>query len=382
LDRSYKTGDPAEIARKDQRDLAKIASRKARNLGMPDAKHKIISAGFTLFGMTGLHRLAAPWTRGAGAILMFHQVRPWTERAFAPNRLLEITPEFLDAVLTRLRSLGFDILSLDAALARLGAPGERPFAVLTFDDGYKDTRDHALPVLEKHKAPFTLYVTTGFAARTARLWWVELEEAIRALPHIEVAVGDLRLRLESATAAQKQAAFATLYRMLRDGPEERLYDVIAKLCVAAKIKSEDLVDDLCLDWAGIEAIARHPLCTIGVHTLTHPRLAKHDDAAFVRRELSESRALIEAHIKKPAPHLAYPVGDATSAGPREFSIARELDFASAVTTRPGMIFPDHAERACALPRLSVNGNWQSLDAFEILVSGAPFALWNLGRRVA
>ena len=66
--------------------------------------------------MTRLHRLAAPWTRGIGAILMFHQVRPWVERAFAPNRLLEITPEFLDAVLTRLASLGFDIVSLDAAL--------------------------------------------------------------------------------------------------------------------------------------------------------------------------------------------------------------------------------------------------------------------------
>jgi peptidoglycan/xylan/chitin deacetylase (PgdA/CDA1 family) len=349
---------------------------------MNDAKHKIISAGFTLFGMTRLHRLAAPWTRGAGAILMFHQVRPWVERAFAPNRLLEITPEFLDAVLTRLHSLGFDIVSLDTALSRLDAPRARPFAVLTFDDGYKDTRDYALPVLEKHKAPFTLYVTTGFAARTARLWWVELEEAIRALPQIDIAIADLELRLESATAAQKQAAFATLYRLLRDGPDQRLYDVIARLCAAAQIRSAELVDDLCLDWAGIEAIARHPLCTIGVHTLTHPRLAKHDDAAFVRRELSESRALIEAHIGGAANHLAYPVGDPASAGPREFVLASQLGFASAVTTRPGMIFPEHAERVCALPRLSVNGNWQSLDAFEILVSGAPFALWNLGRRVA
>ncbi|MGO9004226.1 MAG: polysaccharide deacetylase family protein [Beijerinckiaceae bacterium] len=353
---------------------------------MGEAKNKIISAGFALFGMTRLHRLAAPWTRGIGAILMFHQVRPWVERAFAPNRLLEITPEFLDAVLTRLASLGFDIVSLDAALARLGAAGigaaaKRPFAVLTFDDGYKDTRDHALPVLEKHAAPFTAYVTTSFAARSARLWWVELEEAIRALPQIDVEIAGTRLRLPSATAAQKQAAFECLYRRLRDGPEDKLLDVIAQLCGQATIVSAELTDDLCLDWAGVEALARHPLCTIGIHTLTHPRLAKHD-ADFVRRELSESRDLVAAHIGKPARHLAYPVGDASSAGPREFAIARELGFASAVTTRPGMIFLDHRGRECALPRLSINGNWQSLDMVEILVSGAPFALWNLGRRVA
>ncbi len=120
-------------------------------------------------------------------------------------------------------------------------------------------------------------------------------------------------------------------------------------------------------------MAKHPLCTIGVHTLTHPRLAKHDED-FARRELSESRKIIEAHIGKDARHLAYPVGDPSSAGAREFKLAEELGFASAVTTRPGMIFPQHQTQLMALPRLSINGNWQSLDAVEIFLSGAPFAL--------
>jgi peptidoglycan/xylan/chitin deacetylase (PgdA/CDA1 family) len=348
---------------------------------MGEAKNKIISTGFTLFRMTGLHRLAAPWTRGAGAILMFHHVRPWVERAFAPNRLLEITPQFLDAVLGRLHSLGFDIVTLDAALGRLDTPGERPFVALTFDDGYKDMRDYALPVLEKYAAPFTLYVTTGFAERSARLWWIELEEAIRALPQIDVDIAGMSLRLASATPAEKQVAFATLYKLLRAGPEDQLLDGIAQLCAKAGVQSATLAADLCLDWEGVEAIAHHPLCTIGVHTLTHPRLAK-IDADDVRRELRESRSSIEAHIGRTARHLAYPVGDPTSAGPREFAMARELGFKSAVTTRPGMLFPNHMGHECALPRLSINGNWQSLDTIEILVSGAPFALWNLGRKVA
>jgi peptidoglycan/xylan/chitin deacetylase (PgdA/CDA1 family) len=348
---------------------------------MGEAKNKIISAGFALFRATGLHRLAAPWTRGIGAILMFHQVRPWVEREFAPNRLLEITPEFLDAALTRLRSLGFDIVSLDAALARIGSPSDRPFAALTFDDGYRDTYDYALPVLEKHRAAFTLYVTTGFAERSARLWWFELEEAVRALPDIEVEIAGMPLRLPCETVAQKQAAFATLYRLLRAGPDDRLLDAIALLCAKAGVDSAALAEALCLDWAGVETMGRHPLCTIGVHTLTHPRLAKHD-AEFVRRELADSRNRIEAQIGRSAHHLAYPVGDPTSAGEREFALAEELGFMSAVTTRPGMIFEDHRGRRCGLPRLSINGNWQTLDSLEILVSGAPFALWNLGRRVA
>lgn len=345
-------------------------------------KNLLIASGFSLFRATRLHKVAAPFTRGLGAILMFHRVRPGTGEAFAPNSLLEITPEFFDAVLTRLKALGFEVLSLEEALQRLAQGGaEKPFAVLTFDDGTKDLRDVALPILEKHEAPFTAYVTTGFADRSARLWWVELEEAIRRLPRIMVLIDGETVVLPAETTAEKTAAFNELYRRLIAGPEERLLDVIASLMQAAGLSSAALVDEMCLDWAGVEEIARHPLCTIGVHTLTHARLAKHGEN-FARHELAESRRIIEAHIGKKAAHLAYPVGDRASAGEREFCLAQELGFASAVTTRPGMIFPQHQNERMALPRLSINGNWQSLDAVEILLSGAPFALWNLAKRAA
>jgi peptidoglycan/xylan/chitin deacetylase (PgdA/CDA1 family) len=343
----------------------------------------MIASGFSLFRLTGLHRLAAPYTRGLGAILMFHRVRPDGGEDFAPNRLLEITPDFLDRVLSRLKALGFAIISLDEALVRLQSrePAEQPFAVLTFDDGTKDTREFALPVLERHQAPFIMYVATGFADRSAGLWWIELEKAIRALPKITVEIDGETINLASSTAAEKSAAFHMLNRRYFAGSDERMLDVIGRLTAEAGLKSSAIVEEMCLDWSGVEAMAKHPLCMIGVHTLTHPRLAKHDEA-FARRELSESRKIIEAHIGKDARHLAYPVGDPCSAGPREFKMAEELGFASAVTTRPGMIFPQHQTQLMALPRLSINGNWQSLDAVEILLSGAPFALWNLVRKAA
>ena len=66
---------------------------------------------------------------------------------------------------------------------------------------------------------------------------------------------------------------------------------------------------------------------------------------------------------------------------REFELARELGFESAVTTRPGVLFPEHREHVCALPRLSINGRHENLSTVEILLSGAPFALVNRGRKV-
>lgn len=345
-------------------------------------KQQAIGAGFSLFRATGAHRLAARMTRGLGAILMFHHVRPWSgQDAFAPNRLLEITPEYLAEVIDTLKSEGFDILSLDEALERLRARSERaPFAVLTFDDGYRDNLQYALPVLRHYRAPFTVYITTGFADGTARLWWLELEQAVRNMPHIELAIGGRNHVFDCRTKEGKAESFNRLYWLLRVQPEEEMLIAIAYLAEKAGVDTQGLARSLCMTWDEILQLAADPLCTIGVHTLTHSMLA-HRRIEFARHELFESRRIIEMKTGAPARHLAWPVGDPASASAREFKLASDLGFASAVTTRPGMLFPAHADHLTALPRLSVNGNWQDKRYLEVLLTGAPFALWNRGRRL-
>ncbi|HLH50315.1 MAG TPA: polysaccharide deacetylase family protein [Roseiarcus sp.] len=344
-------------------------------------KDKVIRLGFAAFRATGLHRLAGPLTRGRGAILMLHHVRPWRPPTpgFAPNRGLEVTPEFLDAALKTTRRAGFEFVTMDEALRRL-AEGGAPFAALTFDDGYRDLRDFALPILERHQAPFTAYIATGYAARSARLWWLELEEAVRRLERIEIAAPDFDGALASASEGEKIAAFDHLYWRLRGGDEKRLLRVTGDLAARAKVDGAAMVEQLCFDWAELAELARHPLATIGAHTVHHRMLAKwpHDVA---RDEMAASKAELESALGCEIRHFAYPVGDPTSAGRREFALARELGFASAVTTRPGMLFDEHRGHENALPRLSISGAWQDIGYLEVLLSGAPFALWNRGRRL-
>ena len=138
---------------------------------MSSLKHRLFAAGFAATSALQADRWLRPIAQGCGAILMFHHVRPWRERAFAPNRLLEITPEFLDRALAIAVELGFDLVPLDEVPLRLRRPG-RPFAAITFDDGYRDTAEHALPVLRRHRAPFTVFVTTRFADGAGGLWWL------------------------------------------------------------------------------------------------------------------------------------------------------------------------------------------------------------------
>ncbi|HBR27000.1 MAG TPA: polysaccharide deacetylase, partial [Rhizobiales bacterium] len=51
-----------------------------------------------------------------------------------PNRILEVTPEFLDAVLDQVQEAGLDVVSLDEAVLRLQEGDDRRFACFTFDD--------------------------------------------------------------------------------------------------------------------------------------------------------------------------------------------------------------------------------------------------------
>src|SRR5258708_861358 len=72
---------------------------------------------------------------GIGVIFTLHHVRPYKAKSFEPNRHLEITPEFLDQAIRRLKGEGYVFLPLDAVPARIASTETQPrFAVFTLDD--------------------------------------------------------------------------------------------------------------------------------------------------------------------------------------------------------------------------------------------------------
>lgn len=103
-------------------------------------------------GLAGLSRDAAP-ARGL-TTLIYHRVGGGT-----PDERDVTTADFAAqcAVLADHR-----VVSLDQALDELAAGDDRPKVVITFDDGFEDVESTALPILEQHGLPFTLYVATGF----------------------------------------------------------------------------------------------------------------------------------------------------------------------------------------------------------------------------
>ena len=348
---------------------------------MKQLRNTVIRAGLEALYFSGAHVLLRPIFSGVGAIFMLHHVRPQREGAFQPNRHLEITPDFLRAMLGHLRARGIDIVTLDQVHQRLIERNfERRFACFTLDDGYRDNRDHALPVMREFDAPFTTYVASDFAQGSGRLWWIALEMAIAKADAIEVTMGGVACRLDTSTAQTKQAAFDRLHDWLRTLSEHDLQREIAALCARHGIDQAAICRSLCMSWDELKAFAADPLVTIGAHSVTHCNLAQQSEAA-ARDELTSSRARIEDALQRPAIHLAYPYGDKPAAGPREFALARASGYKTAVTTRPGMVFPESAGHMTALPRVSLNGNYQDARILPVLTSGAATAMWNGFRRV-
>lgn len=320
------------------------------------------------------HRVAGPLTEGAGAILMFHQVRRPGPGRFRPNPHLDVTPDFLAAVVRRLRQRDIDIIDLDEAMRRLSGPSSgRRFVVLTFDDGYRNNLTEAYPILKAANAPFTVYVASGLIDRIAIPWWDIVGAVVARSPRIVARISDIDLDLEARSAREKSAALETVIRALGASCEDEQRRAVARLAATHDVDAAALADGLMMDWDEVRHLAADPLVTIGAHTVGHYALARLETGR-ARREMEESRSRLRERAGIVARHFAYPYGSARTAGEREFAIAGELGFETAVTTRRGVLEGGADVQPFALPRISVNGGYQAIRYLDLFLSGVPYAL--------
>ncbi len=349
---------------------------------MAGLRQTIIRGGLESLYFCGAHIVLRPFVGGVGAILTLHHVRPPRPDRFQPNRLLEVTPRFLTRVVKTLRRSGIDLVSLDEMHRRMiEGDFSRRFVCLTFDDGYRDTLHWAYPILKEANVPFAVYVPTSFPDRLGELWWLVLEAVVARNDRVGLVIGGRDRKFDCRTIAEKRALYDEIYWWLRSrSTETELREAVRNLAAYYHVDIAAFCNELCMDWPELAELAADPLVTIGAHTVNHPMLAKLAKDS-VRSEIDLSRSVIEAALAVRPQHLSYPFGDRASAGAREFEIAAELGFKTAVTTRPGVLFPEHGNCMTALPRISLNGDFQRLRYVRVLLSGAATAMWNGFRRL-
>jgi peptidoglycan/xylan/chitin deacetylase (PgdA/CDA1 family) len=325
---------------------------------------------------SNIYRLLESSYQGIGVIFTLHHVVKATDTSpFAINKLLEITPEFLEQTIQQVLMLGYDIISLDQLHQRIvNQQFGRRFVCFTLDDGYVDNYQQAFPIFKKYNVPFTIYVTTGLIDGSALLWWRCLEVIIQQTNTIELTMNGKPVSMLCHTLPQKQHVFEKLYWYLRNMPLTAQHALLAELCQQYGISTTELCLKYAMTWDMLKEIANHPLATIGVHTVNHLALGKlPEQQALDEMRLCQTRLQQELNIA--ANHFCYPYGDAASASEREFALVKSLGFKTATTTRKQVLTPDNIKQLDALPRIPLNGHYQRQRYIRVLLSGVPTGLW-------
>jgi peptidoglycan/xylan/chitin deacetylase (PgdA/CDA1 family) len=319
--------------------------------------------------VTGLIRALS---HARGVIFTLHRVLPDAPADFSPNSILQVKPDYLDYVIRRVRALGIEIVDIGEAVRRVESNGlEKKFAVFTFDDAYRDNLRYALPVLRRHQCPFTLYVPTALVDGVGEVWWQALEDIVAKQQALAVTDNGETEYLPAATLAEKNATYDLLYAKMREMPEDARVALIRELGAQYDFDLDRHCRELIMDWAALRAFADEQLCTLGAHTVHHYELSKlPPDQAM--SEIEQSVRVIKSQFGAAPIHLSYPIGSRVAAGQREYDIAKELGFRSAVTTIPGGLYRKSRENLHALPRVSLNGLFQARRYVDVFATPAIF----------
>lgn len=288
-------------------------------------------------GLTKTRRALSP----PPIILCYHRV---LEPEMDPHLLAVSAQHFREqlAVLQRLaKPLSLDGLSDSFSK---GAPAQRG-VVLTFDDGYLDNLENALPILKEFGIPATIYIATGYVGTDGEFWWDDLERLILGAGELPAI---LRLRINGRTREWelgKEApdrAWNVLHLAKRTARQNLFIDLHAALRPLAEPLQREVLEQLrgltglgkearplyrCVSVAELQTLAAEPLITLGAHTITHCDL-DYRTKEEQQIEIGGSKRNLEGIIGRSVAHFSYPYGSFNAAA---VAVCAENQFRSAVT---------------------------------------------------
>lgn len=284
---------------------------------------------------------AAPGRGPTLSILIFHRVHAETDPLFPE----EMTAGRFDHLMALVAG-AFHVMTLGQALTAMDSGTlPRRSLVITFDDGYADNAQVALPILRRHGLPATFFIASAFLDG-GRMWNDTVIECLRATARDSVdlsafGLGQARLgRLD-----QRRSAIEALLPKVKYMPLAAREDALARLldsCAAPR-----LPDGLMMSSDEVRQLHRAGM-EIGGHTARHPILGELS-AAEAEQEIRDGRAALQNLIDAPVDVFAYPNGQPHRDYRAEHvEIVRRLGFRGAVSTAPATATP--ASDRYQLPR--------------------------------
>jgi peptidoglycan/xylan/chitin deacetylase (PgdA/CDA1 family) len=313
------------------------------------------------------------WRRpGSLVVLMYHRVLPKD----SPARRTEepgmyVSPETLDLHLTEFKR-HFELVHLDEWLrrSRAGLALPKLACAITFDDGWRDNYEFALPVLVKHNAPATIFLVSSYVG-TAQQFWpnrlmrllnkafaepgsVDFPEPLRGIVEPKL----IRARQRGALGADDVDRAIQEAKGLEEEKIRSLVEETGKSCGDLAGTAE------ILSWSDVAQMAATGLVRFGSHTMTHLRLGGRIPSQELEREIAGSRSQLRDTVGQEIDLFCYPNGEIS---PEALDCVRR-HYLGAVTTRRG--WHTASRDPCLIRRIGVHDDVSDTrEAILACVSG-------------
>jgi peptidoglycan/xylan/chitin deacetylase (PgdA/CDA1 family) len=325
-------------------------------------------------GLSALGVGAAIWegrrqrrAKGRALILMYHRVSPEADYLG-----LCVEPALFEQQIALLRRRA-RVLRLAEVVARLRQPEPlaEDIAAITFDDGYRDNLEVALPILARQAVTATVFVTTGFVDGTARPAGDRLLEALQTLWARRTNVAAERLG-DGATASLVRQTLASpgsveslhlLRQRLKRIPADEMERLLANLEQLAGIQPSRSAR--MLDWAEVRRLASQGV-EIASHTVSHAILSRLP-AAAAAQELRDSKQRLEEATGTTVKGFAYPNGLADDFTSEHVNLLRQLGYEYACTAVRGVNRP--GSDPLRLRRIGVRNDSPALLDLKLALGG-------------
>lgn len=248
-----------------------------------------------------------------------------------------INPNEVDAAAftwqMKLVSNNFNVLPLTDAVSLLRA-GKLPARSLciTFDDGYADNAEIALPILQQFGLTATFFVATDYLDG-GRMWNDTVIEAIRCMPSGLLDLSELDLgQCQLDSWEERQHCFQSIINKIKHLSQDKRKLLTEQLADRAPT---ELPDNLMMTAGQVSQLSLAGM-EIGGHTASHPILATLNREQ-AKNEILAGKERLEKIIGKPLRLFAYPNGKpGKDYLPEHVELTRELGFEGAVSTQWGV----------------------------------------------
>ncbi len=181
--------------------------------------------------------------------------------------------------------------------------------LITFDDGYRDNYEKAFPILRRHNATATFFVTTGFIDGRRFAWWDEIAFMVRRSPGKSICTSQLpRVVFDEPDRGLAIRTVLARYKQLAGSDTARFMEEVSD---ATGIRRPDAGSgDVWMTWDMLRAMTTGGM-RIGGHTATHPVLARLPIAAQLI-EVAECARRLREELSQSMAYFSYPVGGLTA----------------------------------------------------------------------